>query len=650
MMPRKIGEDLLVAFWGLSVLAPAPALADNSQGQLLVTISPNPVSEHESLQLRIQADSPLNMPVFEPTFDAPDFTTVGKGMSTEIVSVNGESRKTVSFTYVLMPKRAGEFKIRAIELRMSGRPVRGPEQTVTVTADEGGSGGAQTRGRGQAGPGGVIGEDEEDASNPASPNYNGTPLPRAATAPPTGGPATHPGRFNSDFTVWASVKKTRAYVGEPIVVDYYLYDFGGLRQTEVQQWPTFTGFWKDDLHLATEVAFDEVYLQNQPMRRAFLARYAIYGIKPGHFQVDKLGIRGKYVANDINNNPFFGLSLRTGQHFSQDLAVDVLPLPEKGKPANFTGAVGKFQIKLEADKQKVPQNTPVTFNLTISGTGNFQAIDSIKLPLPPDFEIYESTSNARGSNPVGVKRELESQKTFQVVAIPRKAGKFDIPAFTWNFFNPEKETYETLSTGALQIEVSENAAGTAGTNTYLKTNSATAPAAQPPAAQELRFLKPNSLSPSSPLAANLKWPLWAFLALNLGLLLRLALSRTNSLSNLVKGVDPFAPARFALLRSKGKDVEWQAELEEVVLMCVQVLLETNPRGITRPEMEEAWKARALPLPLFQRVTQLLDEIDHHRFSSQKLPGAGSRDLRIRITREAEGIIAEATKARRKIGG
>ena len=595
--------------------------------------------EHESLQLQVTVDSPLSSPVVQPSFDAVDFTLMGAaGLNyAPMDSAAGpNTRKKVTFTFVLMPKRAGEFAIRNIQTKV-GKEVRmAPDVRVQVLA------GTQT-----SRPVSPTAKNSDDeTSNPASPSYREPPTQTASTGSKLNGSLTHPSRFNSDFTVHAVLSKQKAFVGEPVVVEYYLYDFGHVRHADVLKWPTFDGFWKEDLHLTTQVAFEEVFVQNQEMRRAFLARYALYGIKPGKLDVDKLGIRGKYVSdNSLSPGLVFGFDLRTGQHYSQDLNLELLPLPEAGRPTNFTGAVGQFSLKMEANKLSVPANTPLTFTMTLSGIGNFQAIDSIKLPLPTDFELYESTSQGRIVAPIGTKQDLESKKTFQVIAIPRKTGRFEIPAVSWSFFNPEKSAYESLVTEPIGIEVTEGgSASDSATNSYLKPSD---PKASAKNENELRPMKTVSLEKSRRVDF-LPWALAALFAFNVLLLFTQLRAKWKGLFSLVKNVDRFAEARISLLQAKGiKDSEWQAGLEEVVLVTMQVLLDTNPRGITKLDLEDIWKGKNLPLPLFQRMSALLDEIDRHRFSSQKLSGSGTKEMRSRLTKETESLLIEASKAKRK---
>jgi len=640
MTPLRIGKAALL----LAVLLPLPLFAQDQEARISVTVSPNPVSERETVQLQIAVDAPLVDSVSSPNFDSPDLTVMGTPemkFQPENSDFGPNTRKKQTFTYVLMPKRTGEFVIRNIQAKVGGRSLSSPDVRIKVTADSS----APSR------PAPLPPSDDEE-SNPASPAYSGNPFTGSQPTQPTPSPRgkmSVPDRFNSDFTLWASPNKTHAYVGEPIVVEYYLYDFGGVRQIDVLKWPTFEGFWKEDLEIVTRPEFEDAFVKQQEMRRAFIARYALYGIKPGRIAVDKLGIMGKYVSNDWGNQgPMFGFDLRTGQHYSQDLSLEILPLPTAGRPEKFSGAVGKFALKLEADKLSLPQNTPVTFTLTLTGTGNFQAIDTIKIPLPPDFELYESVANGRNAAPIGVHQELDSKKSFQLTAIPRKAGKFEVAPVTWSFFNTEKETYETLTTSPLSIEVLPNNNSTdSASNTYLGPRDPKSGEPTPPP-ESLRNLKPISLEAKSNTFSYLNWAIVAALLVNAFLAFRFLKGRSRGIYKLVKGMDRFAEARIRLLQAKGiRDAEWQAGLEEVLLTTVQVLLDTNPRGLTKNDLEELWKARSLPTPLFQRVSALLEELDRNRFSSNKLTGSGTQELRSRLTKETENLLSEASRAKRK---
>lgn len=601
-MLHKIGRFSI----GMAIVLHSLAHAEDAR--VTVVASPNPIGVGEAMQLRISVESPLSTVVYQPTFEAPDFKIItpnpSYGAQTMEMWVNGQrsSSKASYFTFLLQPRKQGELVIRNIKVRVGADTLKSEDMRVKVTS-------ASTK---PMQP--LTDEEEEDASNPASPNYWGGFV--ATNPTDSSAPKDIPSRFNSDFTVHASIDKKRAYVGEPIVVEYYIYDYGGVRETQIQKWPTFNGFWKDDLEIVSRLdGWEDVYLQDQEMRRLFIGRYALYALKPGKLPVDKLVVKGRYISNNFfNQRGFPNFQVRTGTHASQDLSVEILPLPE-GKPSNFSGAVGQFSMKLEANKNTVPQNSAITFTLTLSGTGNFQAVDSIKLPLPQDFELYETNSSSRGSTPIGVRRDLSSQKTFTYVAIPRKTGKFEIPALNWSYFNPKSGKYESISTEALQVEVTDPVAGSPQSNTYLPSDSST----QAPAPKaELRYLKPSSVEPQPRQDQTARFIILGLLIVNSILAVRFFGLRRKSLYQFFKTVDPYVSARTALLRAKRSPGEaWLSEVEEATFIVLEVLLGTNPRGVARAEIELSWRTQGLPPSIFQEITRIQTELDAARFSATR---------------------------------
>ncbi len=599
-----------------------------------VVVTPNPVQESESVQLRIEVETELSTVLYQPTFDSPDFIVIGSGPQvygnppvTKYVSGKQKTTTKRVFEFVLSPKKSGALWIRNIQIKVGKENVQTPDVMVKVVED--GKGGNQANNR-QSPPRTPPPSFDDDSTNPAAPNYS-----RGADD----GPSDEPTKFNSDFTVHAAVSKRSAYVGEPIVIEYWLYDFGALQEIEVQKWPSFNGFWKEDLEITNQFRFESVLVDNEIGRRAFISRYALYGLRPGKFRLDRLNIRAAYVSRTVSNGIFLSQSRRIGMHGSQDVEIEVLPLPEAGRPKDFSGAVGDFQIKLEAEKSILPQHSPVTFTLTLSGEGNFQSIDNILIPLPAGFEIYDSKTGAKGSTPMGMRRDLHSQKVFQVTAIPRTPGKFTIPAIEWNFFHPQKKTYESVSTAPLELEVTENAAGAAPNNQYLTPGQA--PGASP-GQPTLALITNPELYRKIPLKKVLGAFLILFLALNLYLLFRwYRLKASGIVLDFLK--DPLGEAKAEYQRGKDtKDLQWTNSFEEALYATGEALLESNPRGITRSDFENLWREKKLPAPLFHQISLVLDQLDQLRFTGKK--SAGDLDkTKAKIAKQIEEIFAAAKK-------
>ncbi|RZA04194.1 MAG: hypothetical protein EOP11_15620, partial [Proteobacteria bacterium] len=271
--------------------------------------------------------------------------------------------------------------------------------------------------------------------------------------------------------------------------------------------------------------------------------------------------------------------------------LEIMPLPTEGKPEKFTGAVGRFAMNLETDKTTLAQNTPITFTVRLSGAGNFQSIESVPVPLPPDFEIYESNTNGRGVAPIGVRRELETSKTFTYTAIPRKAGKFTVEPIVWNYFDPDLAKYVEIKTQPIELTVIEAAAGAAqGSNSYLPGGGGDAA----PTGNGIRGMK--SITDGArawDLSLWLRIVLGALAVLNIYLLYRFVeVKAAKFLGRFL--IDPFEEAKNELADAKAaKGSDWLGHLEDALYSAMAVRLGSNPRGMPRSEQEELWREKGL---------------------------------------------------------
>jgi hypothetical protein len=135
---------------------------------------------------------------------------------------------------------------------------------------------------------------------------------------------------------------------------------------------------------------------------------------------------------------------------SQPLTVKVRPLPEAGKPKDFTGTVGKFSIMVTIDKKEVEVNQPVTVVFKITGVGNIKSVAEPNMPGLSDFRIYRSSSSENMSK---LNDLLGGTKIFEEVFIPGQPGEQEIPAVSYNYFDPQAGKYRTISTQAFKIKV-----------------------------------------------------------------------------------------------------------------------------------------------------------------------------------------------------
>ena len=127
------------------------------------------------------------------------------------------------------------------------------------------------------------------------------------------------------------------------------------------------------------------------------------------------------------------------------VVLTVQPLPEIGRPPNFTGAVGEYNISAHIDRNRIEVGRALSFSLKIEGEGNMQTVTPPKLPTIPGVRV-------------GTQSQVEETTTrghvYTYALIPSQAGTVWIPAIKYVYFNPHRPAYQTTETTRIRINVS----------------------------------------------------------------------------------------------------------------------------------------------------------------------------------------------------
>ena len=150
---------------------------------------------------------------------------------------------------------------------------------------------------------------------------------------------------------------------------------------------------------------------------------------------------------------FFGDSQTPPQGIlatSNDLTIEVKPLPQEGRPARFSEAVGELKMEASAEPRTVRVREPITVKTRVYGTGNVQGIRSPHLGDLTGFKSYEDKTSVAVSHEGG---KTTGSKTFMTLLEPQSADVKEVPAITFAFFNPRLGRYETLTQGPFPVHV-----------------------------------------------------------------------------------------------------------------------------------------------------------------------------------------------------
>ena len=117
------------------------------------------------------------------------------------------------------------------------------------------------------------------------------------------------------------------------------------------------------------------------------------------------------------------------------VSMNVIALPEEGRPDQFSGAIGTFHLAVEAQPTTIAPGDPVTLTMSLSGTGNF---DNVSAPLLSDTEgikTYTPNSSFYPGN-----QGEQSRKVFEQALVIKDAKVKQIPPAVFSYFDPLKET------------------------------------------------------------------------------------------------------------------------------------------------------------------------------------------------------------------
>ena len=129
------------------------------------------------------------------------------------------------------------------------------------------------------------------------------------------------------------------------------------------------------------------------------------------------------------------------------LKLTVQPLPETGKPSQFSGAVGEYQISAQVDRRSIEAGRAVTLSLQISGRGSMQTVTAPKLPAIPGVVV---------NGPTRVEDSVPTTRTYAYALIPARSGTLRIPAIAYIYFDPSRAVYATAQTRPIPVSVRPN--------------------------------------------------------------------------------------------------------------------------------------------------------------------------------------------------
>jgi hypothetical protein len=167
----------------------------------------------------------------------------------------------------------------------------------------------------------------------------------------------------------------------------------------------------------------------------------------------KLEVLVPTASTRADANGYYSTARRSLKVKSNSINIRVKPLPKEGKPDDFAGAVGNFQLTATSDTPSngplaVKLGDPLAFELMVSGIGNFDAVSAPGLEKPDGLRAYKpkvSVENrSLGTEP--------GQKGFTQILFTDKPGPVSV-VFTLPYFDPAAGKYAVAKSQPLEFIV-----------------------------------------------------------------------------------------------------------------------------------------------------------------------------------------------------
>ena len=239
----------------------------------------------------------------------------------------------------------------------------------------------------------------------------------------------------AEVFIQADVPKKTLFIGEGLVVRYYLYSKVPVSNLDIKKYPKLNNFLKRFLQEPEQT--ERVVVDGQTYMRTQIYAAKLFPEKLGELKIDSLQMSASY-ASSRTNDPFsaFGLnqSIRNKTMSSEVVKIDVLPLPEP-VPPHFSGLVGVHDFQLQVNQTKLIVNEPLELKLTVTGSGALENIEAPVLLKHPSLEEFESNGDLK------ITDSNKATKVFDYTFLAKENLNLPAKSIILSYFDPNTEKY-----------------------------------------------------------------------------------------------------------------------------------------------------------------------------------------------------------------
>jgi len=394
-----------VLFCALMFGVTFPGAVFSEDIRLSTTVDKNQLTLEDSIELSVTVHGVRNPPMPElPPLS--DFRVRSRGTQSSTQIINSSMRVSTTHKFLLIPKNVGSFKIGSAVMKLDGAIYKSDPITVSV-----------------------------EISKPGRPSIN-----------------------EAAFTE-TSVSKTDPFVNEQVVYTFKFFRRVGARNLNLSMPDDDTLFRKEDMGKAkrySQVINGIAYDVHEISIALFPLKAGTAVIPPSLLELDLIyrtrGNRQRDPFSKFYEDPFFGAPVQSDHKYlsTKQIELNIRPLPKDNRPTDFRNLVGRFAISAELGKTELDAGDTTTLTLTVSGTGNIMDVTLAEPDLHGQFKIYPDQPTFKQTTHG---TQIGGEKTFKFALVPYSTGAQTIPSIKLSYFDPEKNTYNTVSTRPINLTV-----------------------------------------------------------------------------------------------------------------------------------------------------------------------------------------------------
>lgn len=408
----------------------------SAQTTFEVLVSRGPFVAGQSFRVQyVMEQVTMDDEFFPPNFGKLELIT---GPQINPATQNGTSglKKLQNISYTLKANQAGRYKLPGARARINGKMLSCSSVTIDVLSE------AEAQ-RQLQGASGLLGEFYlAPGENPQK-------------------------KIESGIFMKVQVDRQHCFVGQPVEATFKLYS-RLQSSSDIVKNPGFYGFAVQDIIGLKDQVVTKEMVNGREYDVNVVRKVQLYPLQEGNYTIDPMEVINKIsfwkggahqakepevvegIFDEEEKKPDANVVTIENTMRTQPVSITVRPLPERGQPVQFAGAVGRFTIASKVSQTRLAKNEPGILELAISGKGNLTQLTAPRLEWPSGIEGFEPVavdSLQLNASP------MQGTRTFRYRFVSSNPGNYTLPVFAFSFFDPDSNRYKTLSSAAGNVEV-----------------------------------------------------------------------------------------------------------------------------------------------------------------------------------------------------